>query len=260
MLRTAEARIDRGPVGAGVNQSHIVECDDDQRYIVKPHGTDRQFVNELVGLAIGELLEIPMPDGGLITVTDEFRVAAPGMAERYAAGVHFGSLQERRPHFTFVNPEPGLIQSELANAARLYDLVVYDELVANGDRKHNAGNTLVVRVRENSPRYEFRAIDNGHILTGPGWTAPALLAHPLTPLVPVFQWFESCLTSLSTLSTSAATADAVKGHFDEAIARSRADLKGDDRVAVRAFLEKRAAALPTWVAGPNYSAELASLR
>ncbi|HTD37207.1 MAG TPA: HipA family kinase [Candidatus Limnocylindrales bacterium] len=243
-----------------MNQSHIVECDDGLSYIVKPHGNDRQFANELIGLAIGELLSIPMPDGGLITITEDFRTAASGMAPRYAAGVHFGSLQEGRPHFTFVNPEPDLVQSEVANASKLYDLVVYDELVANGDRKHNAGNTLLVRVKDSSPKFEFRAIDNGHILTGPGWTAQTLAAHPLAPLVPVYKWFESCMTSLSMLSTAAATADSVKSQFDETVDRSRAQLSESDKVAVREFLLRRASQLPSWVCGPQYAAELTAMK
>lgn len=152
------------------------------------------------------------------------------------------------------------MRSEIRNIDDLYTLVTFDETVSNGDRRGNVGNNLVVQVSDVSPRYDYLAIDHGHILTGPNWTTNSLGGNPLTPIVPVFPFLETCLVSLEQLVAAAQTMSDLAGQIDELVNEANADLSEDERAAVILFLRSRADQVPQWVEGPQYKAVLQALQ
>ncbi len=241
------------------NSPHKIECSNGETYVVKSHGADKQFANEILAHVLGQALGVPMPPAALVTIDDSFRAASPAAAAKYAAGTHFGSMFLLKS-WTFDNPAPGLARSEIRNIDALYGLVAFDEAIANGDRRPNKGNNLVVQVADASPRYEYLAIDHGHVLTGPNWNPPGLGAYPLTPIVPVFKFLETCLVSLPQLQTAAQNVADFAGGVATLVNSSQADLNQDERDAVILFLQGRAAQLPAWVQGPRYQAVLQALQ
>jgi hypothetical protein len=200
-----------------------------------------------------------MPPAALVSIDESFREASKPAAAKYQAGVHFGSKFMAKS-WTFDNPAPGLARSEICNLDALYGLVAFDEVVANTDRKTNAGNNLVVQVSEVSPRYEYVAIDHGHILTGENWSIDGLEGFRLAPIVPIFKFLETCLVSLPSLLESARNIASFRECFEATVAAAQSDLNQEEQDAVITFLERRAAELPGWVQGTDYKAVLQTLQ
>lgn len=258
-LEATEARVDRGMVRRSYNSPHRIQCSNGETYVVKPRSTDRQFANEILALVLGQALGVPMPEAALVTVDEAFRVASPDVARKYAAGTHFGSKYMTKS-WTFDNPAPDLARNEIRNIDALYDLVTFDETVRNADRRANKGNNLVVQVSDTSPRYDYMAIDHGHVFTGPNWTAASLATTPVTAIVPVFKFLETCLVSLPQLVAAAQNVSDLSGRLAELVDAAQADLNQGDRDAVVVFLQSRTAQLPTWVNGAQYAAALQALQ
>lgn len=259
-LKRVEARIDRGPVGKGVNQSHRIECDDGRTYVVKPRHADRQFANELIAYAFGRLVGAPMPEAVLVTLSPEFLASSATASARYSgAGEYFGSQEDTLQFWTLDNPAPGLVHAEVRNVDALYNLVMFDEIILNTDRAGNAGNHLLVRVSNESPKYEIRAIDHGHVLTGPVWTAAGLRSSPVAPTFPVLAFVAGCLTSKRDLIEAGNQAKDAKDSIPAAVTDSEAGLPDDDRSAVVDVLQARAAAVPGW-AENDYPARYPALK
>lgn len=259
-LRKVEARIDRGPVGKGVNQSHRIECDDGRTYVVKPRHADRQFANELIAYAIGRLVGAPLPEAVLVTLSAEFLTSSATAAARYPnAGEYFGSQEDTLQFWTLDNPDPGLVHAEVRNVDEIYNLVIFDEIILNSDRAGNPGNHLLVRVSNESPKYEIRAIDHGHVLTGTGWTAAGLRSSPVAPTFPVLPFVAGCLTSKSDLMEAGNQAKDAKDGIPAAVMDSEAGLPGDDSSAVADVLQARAVAVPAW-AENDYPARYPALK
>ncbi|HEX3458001.1 MAG TPA: HipA family kinase [Candidatus Baltobacteraceae bacterium] len=258
-LQITEARIDRGVVKHTFNSPHRIEGSDGLLYVVKPRRNDRQFANEVLAAALGEALDLPMPDAALVTVDELFRAASPTAAAKYELGIHFATRFETNS-WTFDNPAPALAISEIRNLEKMYSLVAFDEVVANVDRKTNVGNNMVVQVSESSPRYNYMALDHGHILTGPQWTPESLRGYDLAPIVPVFRFVETCLTSLPRLQEAAAELDALREGFARIVSGLRTELSQEDQGAIVEFLRTRAAELPNWVVGERYRQALGALQ
>lgn len=258
-LDAAEARVDRGMVRHSFNSPHRIECSNGETYVVKPRRTDRQFANEVLAYVLGKELGVPMPDAALVAIDENFRVASPAAAAKYTAGTHFGSKFLVKS-WTFDNPAPGLARSEIRNIDALYGMVTFDEAIGNRDRRNNAGNNLIVQVSDASPRYDYLAIDHGHVLTGPAWTVASLGATPVTPIVPVFRFLETCLISLPQLIAAAQSVADFASQVAGLVNAAQADLNQGERDAVIVFLESRAAQLPAWVQGQEYGAVLQALQ
>jgi HipA-like protein len=255
-----EARVDRGVIKQTANSPHRISCADGLTYVVKPHKSDKQFANELIGLAVGEALGVPLPNAALVTLTSQFIQSSPAIAAKYAPGVHFGSELETRFHWTFDNPAPGIVVSNVSNGDALYSVVLFDEVVVNTDRRNNSGNNMIVRVVDQPPEYEYRAIDHGHILTGPQWTSESLSEFPCQPLVPIFAFMQPLISSLAKLTQVATDVAGMSASFQDIVNRVPTELAAPDISAVVNLLKNRASKLSTWVAGTEYAALLTNLK
>ncbi len=260
-LFAVEARVDRGRLSPDdtANSPHRISCDDGNDYAVKPKGADRQFANELLAFAIGSLVDVPVFDAALVTISDSLRAASPPLAARFNAGIHFGCRIPKDQHFNFKNVSPALVASSIRNKDKFYRLAMFDELIANTDRGSNLGNLVAVETNEVEPRHEFYAIDHGHAFTGASWAAEALLAHVPAPLFPVLDVVKDVLTSKADLLGSADTIQGLAHRFQETIASARSSLNSQDREAVLYLLTSRSGRLADWVAGP-YALRLPNLQ
>lgn len=260
LLINAEARIDHGRVSptATANSPHKLECDDGEIYVVKPTLPDRQFANELIAFAIANLLQLPVFDAALVTITPALISVSRALATaRYAPGVHFGSKMPKAPHFNFLSVSPALVTSNFRNKDDFYKLVLFDDLVLNVDRERNAGNLVAVEISNGTPQsLDFFAIDHGYALGGPGWTAAILDAQPLVALAPVLGVVRDVITSRNKLVGEAHVAAQLTPRFQQAVEEARTGLGQGDIDAVVRLLAQRAPALPAWAGGPPYATKL----
>jgi hypothetical protein len=258
-VEVTEARIDRGVIKQFTyNAPHKIECSNGETYVLKPRLDDKQFANELLALALGEAIGVPMITGALVSVDEAFRQASPLAATKYEVNIHFGSKFMPKS-WTFDNPAPSLARSEIRNFDDLYAMVAFDEVVANCDRSGNEGNNMVVQISDTTPRYDYIAIDHGHILTGADWTAEDLRCFQAGPIVPVFPFLAACLTSLPAMQRAAQNVADLQDQYRTIAKGAHAELTNEDLDAVVLFLEGRATNLPTWVIGHNYRATLQAL-
>lgn len=258
-MEATEARVDRGKIKQTMNSPHVIDCSNGKKYVVKPRATDKQFANEVLAIALARVLDIPHADAAFVAIDDLFRSSSPEAAQKYIAGVHFGSEFESKS-WTFDNPAPGVARAEISNLDDLYKVVAFDELVANTDRRGNPGNNMVVQVSTQSPRYKYVAIDHGHIFTGHNWTAQGLQGYAVAPILPLFPFVQTCLTSLDSMLQAARTVTEACAALEEAVAAAKSDLSESDRGAVVQFLQQRAKELPAWVQGGQYRAALQNLQ
>jgi hypothetical protein len=261
-LTATEARVDHGRIVKTdtANSPHRIECEDGYHYAVKPTGTDRQFVNELLGLSLGTLIDVPLFDAALITLTTDFLEAAPEIKKRYAAGIHLGSRVPSEPFTNFKNISPALATSYLRNVDALYRLAMFDELIANVDRAGNQGNLVAVERYPSPPKYDFVAIDHGFAFTGPDWTVDALEKHLPDPVYPVLDVLRDLLVSRVALVADATHVAGLASRYADAVNTARTNL--DDRTlkAILHVLEERCPHLVDWASGAGYSAHLPGLR
>jgi len=234
-LTNTEAKTDRGRaiLDRTLNSPHKFDCLDNNTYVVKPALPDRQFANELLGLALGTILGVPLFDAALVNISSALMQASPLLATSdYKPGIHFGSRVPNSENFNFRNVSPALVKSNIRNAEDFYRLVVLDELSYNGDREPNPGNLVAVRLHDSAPQLEFFAIDHGFLFGGCAWTTQSLDACPLTPLIPVMAVVQEVLTSRARLVTVAHEAAALAIQFSATVNQARTNLSADEKAAV----------------------------
>jgi len=172
----------------GGAQSHLVEADDGQFYIVKFQNNPqhrRILVNEFVASIFLKYLQISCPDVALIQVNEEFlRENADASIELgarripVAAGWQFGSRYPGDPAriavYDFV---PDVLLQKVRNLSDFLGALVFDKWASNADGRQSV--FFRARVREwlpgdgeaRAPAMGFIAlmIDQGFAFNGPQW-------------------------------------------------------------------------------------------
>src|ERR1700687_2592242 len=187
MLLTARRHIRKMRGGA---QSHLLEADDGQFYIVKFQNNPqhrRILVNELLASVFLKYLQISSPDAALIHVSEEFVRNNPDVAIELgsskmavATGWQFGSCYPGDPArvavYDFV---PDVLLHKVRNQSDFLGALEFDKWVSNA-----AGRTgyYAAKVRECLPAatetpalsmgFVAIMIDQGFAFNGPHWSVP----------------------------------------------------------------------------------------
>jgi hypothetical protein len=173
----------------GGAQSHLLEADDGQFYIVKFQNNPqhrRILVNELVASVLLKYLEISTADAALIQVTDDFLRENPGVSielgaskKAVATGWQFGSRYPGDPArvavYDFV---PDTLLHKVRNLSDFLGALVFDKWVSNADGRQAVFFRARVRewlagsAREHALTMGFIAlmIDQGFAFNGPEWS------------------------------------------------------------------------------------------
>ena len=173
----------------GGAQSHLLEADDGQFYIVKFQNNPqhrRILVNELVASVLLKYLEISTADTALIQVTDVFLQENPGVSielgeskKAVATGWQFGSRYPGDPArvavYDFV---PDTLLYKVRNLSDFLGALVFDKWVSNADGRQAVFFRARVRewlagsAREHALTMGFIAlmIDQGFAFNGPDWS------------------------------------------------------------------------------------------
>lgn len=171
----------------GGAQSHLLEADDGNCYIVKFQNNPqhrRILVNELVAAVLLDYLQIAAPEIALIDVGEEFLRANSDIGLTLGTrripvkpGWHFGSRFPGKPDRTAVYDfVPDSLLAQVSNLTEFLAILVFDKWAANAD-----GRQCIfyrANVREWSPHtaalppkpgFVVRMIDHGFIFDGPNW-------------------------------------------------------------------------------------------
>ncbi|HEX3880898.1 MAG TPA: HipA family kinase [Bryobacteraceae bacterium] len=168
----------------GGAQSHLLEADDGNWYVVKFRNNPqhwRVLVNELLCGALLDYLRIAAPATALIHVSGDFLTAHPEVhltlgANRLPveAGWQFGSRYPGDPARTAVYDfVPEALLGKIANLDEFRAVLVFDKWVGNTDGRQAVFYRAMVRQEagDDAPRplLVARMIDHGFAFNGPGW-------------------------------------------------------------------------------------------
>jgi hypothetical protein len=176
-LRCAEA----WPQQRGGSQRRAwVRAEDGHVYHLKlsTPGTPHVLLNEVLGVTLAGLLDLTPAPSALIDVAEHIhpRDNLNGYAE---PGTYFGSqwLDD------YVELDEGHISADAPApfVHKLYELLAFDLLVLNGDRKFRD----LLHLRGSDPHSrDLVIVDHGNALCGANWTEKHLDANHSTPLAP----------------------------------------------------------------------------
>jgi len=166
----------------GGAQSHLLEADDGNFYIVKFLNNPqhrRILVNELVSAVFLQYLQVSAAPAGIIRITPEFLAANPEISIRLGAeripvapGWHFGSRHPGDPDvmavYDFV---PDTLLGGVSNLADFLAVLVFDKWMANADGRQSVFFRARVEDWQAVVTKAFVAvmIDHGFVFNGPNW-------------------------------------------------------------------------------------------
>jgi hypothetical protein len=188
----------------GGAQSHLLEADDGNWYVVKFRNNPqhrRVLVNELLAGTFLDYLKIAAPATALVRVTPEFLARNPEvhltMGSRrieVAPGWHFGSRYpgdpSRMPVYDFL---PDALLAKVVNIEDFRAILVFDKWAGNADGRQSVFYRAMVRHGPGQQRPGFVAsmIDHGFLFDGPNWAFPDSPLHGLYPRRIVYEGVRS---------------------------------------------------------------------
>jgi hypothetical protein len=172
----------------GGAQSHLIEADDGQFYVVKFRNNPqhrRVLINEAVASVLLRYLQIAAPEVAIVSVSSEFLAANPDLAMRLGAervpvepGWHFGSRYPGDPDqlavYDFI---PDALLGQVVNLREFVGMLAFDKWTGNADGRQAV--FFRSRISEwtaarTAARPGFLAwmIDHGFAFNGPYWDYP----------------------------------------------------------------------------------------
>ena len=157
----------------GGAQSHLLSCDDGNRYIVKfqnnPQGT-RILANEWIAAAVFHYVGIATPAVVGIQVDEAFLAANPEVSFRLGTrrvaihpGIHFGSLYVGTDHREPYEFLPDALLGGVNNQRDFIGTLAVDKWLENADSRQ------CVFLKADTRGFKVWMIDHGYILNGPNW-------------------------------------------------------------------------------------------
>ncbi len=181
----------------GGAQSHLLEADDGNWYVVKFRNNPqhwRVLVNELLCGALLEYLKIASPETALVHVSEEFLAAHPDVhltlgTKRIPVepGWQFGSRYPGDPgRLAVYDFLPEALLGQVVNLEDFRAILVFDKWVGNTDGRQAVFYRAMVRREADersgaSPGFVARMIDHGFAFNGPSWDFSDSPLHGLYP-------------------------------------------------------------------------------
>jgi hypothetical protein len=166
----------------GGAQSHLLEADDGNWYVVKFRNNPqhrRVLVNELLAGAFLDYLKIAAPQTALVHVTPDFLAANPEIHLTLGArrievepGWHFGSRYPGDPaRLAIYDFLPDALLPGVVNLEDFRAILVFDKWTGNADGRQSVFYRAMVRRGPGEARPGFVAsmIDHGYAFDGPNW-------------------------------------------------------------------------------------------
>jgi hypothetical protein len=158
-----------GEIGKGRTNPKLIECNDGNIYVVKFINAEfkRSIVNEWVAYQIGKLINFPMPECTIISISEDFIQSSENLSKKgVSAGPAFGSI--------FKINKISVNEKNLAkckNITNLVDMFIFDMWINNRDRNKN--NVLIIN--DIQPALLF--IDHDKAFCGRNWEERDLIKY-----------------------------------------------------------------------------------
>lgn len=169
----------------GGAQSHLVEVDDGNWYVVKFRNNpqhQRILVNELLASAFLDYLKIAAPETALIEIgapflaaNREIHISLGTRRIDIQPGWHFGSRYPGDPFRTAVYDFlPDALLPSVVNLEDFRAILVFDKWVGNADGRQSVFYRALIRqdMGAGRPGFVVRMIDHGFAFNGPNWDFP----------------------------------------------------------------------------------------
>lgn len=168
----------------GGAQSHLLEADDGNAYVVKFRNNPqhrRILINELLASVFLDYLKIAAPDTALMHVSAAFLAANPEVHLTLGSrrievepGWQFGSRFPGDPaRLAVYDFLPDAILPSVVNLDDFRGILVFDKWVGNADGRQSIFYRASVKVGPQSrPGFVARMIDHGFAFNGPHWDFP----------------------------------------------------------------------------------------
>lgn len=177
-----------GEVNTGNSRPIIVECNDNNNYVIKYTGnqvSNKVLINDLTCCRLAKLLGITVPDAKVIYIPEALIEIEPNF-KKYGIlpGNHFGSFYyDLTVAFTGSN-----VLNQVGNKEQIPKIIAFDYWVQNDDRSDNLGNILISTSKSNK---QIIAIDYGNAFNGPDWINEDLLDYEIM-IIPIDGAVYSC--------------------------------------------------------------------
>ena len=185
----------------GGAQSHLLEADDGNWYVVKFRNNPqhrRVLINELLAGVLLDYLKIAAPQTALVRISPEFLAANPEIhfvlgsrRQEIEPGWHFGSRYPGDPaRIAVYDFLPDALLHTVVNLEDFRAILVFDKWTANADGRQSVFYRAMVRRGPGQPKPGFvvSMIDHGYVFDGPNWDFPD---SPLQGLYPRRLVYES---------------------------------------------------------------------
>jgi hypothetical protein len=166
----------------GGAQSHLLEADDGNYYVVKFRNNPqhrRILINELLSAVLLDYLRISIPETALLHVDSSFLADHPDVHLTLGTrrievepGWQFGSRYPGDPARTAVYDFlPDALLPAVANLDDFRGVLVFDKWAGNADGRQSIFYRANVQPARGAPRPAFvaRMIDHGYAFEGPHW-------------------------------------------------------------------------------------------
>jgi hypothetical protein len=171
----------------GGAQSHLIECDDGNFYVVKYAGNPqhrRILSNELISSVLLKYLQISSPETAIVDVGASFIEQFPECAMQLGTqavmpepGWHFGSKYPGDPaRTTIYDFVPDQLLSQVHNLHEFISTLAFDKWMGNADSRQSIFfraqiNQWLPGAEANPRKMGFVAqmIDHGYVFNGPHW-------------------------------------------------------------------------------------------
>ncbi len=169
----------------GGAQSHLLEADDGNWYVVKFRNNPqhrRVLINELLAGVLLDYLKIAAPQTALIRISPAFLAANPEIhfvlgsrRQEIEPGWHFGSRYPGDPaRIAVYDFLPDSLLPTVVNLEDFRAILVFDKWTGNADGRQSVFYRAMVRRGPGLPKPGFVAsmIDHGFAFDGPNWDFP----------------------------------------------------------------------------------------
>ncbi len=188
----------------GGAQSHLLEADDGNWYVVKFRNNPqhrRVLINELLAGVLLDYLKIAAPQTALIRISPAFLAANPEIhfvlgsrRQEIEPGWHFGSRYPGDPaRIAVYDFLPDALLPTVVNLEDFRAILVFDKWTGNADGRQSVFYRAMVRRGPGQPKPGFVAsmIDHGFAFDGPNWDFPDSPLQGLYPRRIVYQGVRS---------------------------------------------------------------------
>jgi hypothetical protein len=169
----------------GGAQSHLLEADDGNWYVVKFRNNPqhrRVLINELLAGVLLDYLKIAAPQTALIQISAEFLAANQEIhfllgsrRQEIEPGWHFGSRYPGDPaRLAVYDFLPDALLPTVVNLEDFRAILVFDKWTANADGRQCVFYRAMVRrgPGQAKPGFVASMIDHGYVFDGPNWDFP----------------------------------------------------------------------------------------